>query len=101
MAQEWAKPFYKSKRWIKCREAFIHSRITVDGGMCQICKDEPGYIVHHKVWLTPENIGDPDIALNPNNFLYVCFECHGAIEDGQNIYYFDDAGNIQPLHSPP
>ena len=35
-----------------------------------MCRDEPGYIVHHKVWLTPQNIDDPDVALNPANILY-------------------------------
>ena len=70
MAQAFAKAFYKSKKWRKCRAAFVASRVNIDGGLCQICRDAPGYIVHHKVWLTPENITDPDIALNPANFLY-------------------------------
>lgn len=50
-----------------------------------------------KVWLTPENITDPDIALNPANFLYVCHNCHNKIEnDGGNLYYFDENGQPQP-----
>ena len=62
-----------------------------------VCRDAPGYIVHHKVWLTPENITDPDIALNPANFLYVCHDCHNKIEnDGGNLYYFDENGQPQP-----
>lgn len=73
------------------------SRVNIDGGLCQICRDAPGYIVHHKVWLTPENITDPDIALNPANFLYVCHDCHNKIEnDGGNLYYFDENGQPQP-----
>ena len=63
-----------------------------------MCRDEPGYIVHHKVWLTPQNIDDPDVALNPANFLYVCHDCHNKIEnDGGNLYYFDEQGQPQPL----
>ena len=79
------------------RAAFVASRVNIDGGLCQICRDAPGYIVHHKVWLTPENITDPDIALNPANFLYVCHDCHNKIEnDGGNLYYFDENGQPQP-----
>ena len=63
-----------------------------------MCRDDPGYIVHHKVWLTPQNIDDPDVALNPANFLYVCHDCHKKIEnDGGNLYYFDEQGQPQPL----
>lgn len=97
MAQAFAKAFYKSTKWRKCRAAFVASRVNIDGGLCQICRDAPGYIVHHKVWLTPENITDPDIALNPANFLYVCHDCHNKIEnDGGNLYYFDENGQPQP-----
>lgn len=98
MAQSFAKAFYKSTRWRKCRAAFIADRMRIDGGLCQMCRDEPGYIVHHKVWLTPQNIDDPDVALNPANFLYVCHDCHNKIEnDGGNLYYFDEQGQPQPL----
>jgi hypothetical protein len=94
MAQSFAKAFYKSTRWRKCRAAFIADRMRIDGGLCQMCRDEPGYIVHHKVWLTPQNIDDPDVALNPANFLYVCHDCHNKIEnDGGNLYYFDEQGH--------
>lgn len=98
MAQSFAEAFYKSTRWRKCRAAFIADRMRIDGGLCQMCRDEPGYIVHHKVWLTPQNIDDPDVALNPANFLYVCDGCHNKIEnDGGNLYYFDEQGQPQPL----
>ncbi len=102
MAQAFAKAFYKSARWRKCRAAFVADRLHIDGGLCQMCRAEPGYIVHHKIWLTPDNISDADIALNPQNFLYVCHECHNKIEnDGGNLYYFDEQGQPQPLGIPP
>ena len=46
--------------------------------MCQRCKRQPGYIVHHKIHLTPANIGDPEVSLNWDNLEYVCKECHDA-----------------------
>lgn len=102
MAQEFAKAFYKSAGWRKCRAAFIAKRMKVDGGLCQMCRQDQGYIVHHAIWLTPDNIGNPDVALNENNFIFVCHNCHNKIETGdENLYFFDDSGQIQPLYTPP
>lgn len=76
MAREFAKAFYNSTRWKKCRMAYIRHRKSVDGGMCESCRERPGYIVHHKTELTPENINDPDVTLGFWNLKYDCLECH-------------------------
>ena len=55
MAREFAKAFYKSKEWLKVRAAYIAKRKSIDGGLCESCHEKPGYIVHHKIELTPEN----------------------------------------------
>ena len=78
MAKDFAKAFYNSTRWEKCRAGFIASRIQEDGGMCQRCREQLGYIVHHKVHLTPLNIKDPEISLSWDNLEYVCKDCHDA-----------------------
>ena len=44
--------------------------------MCERCRERPGYIVHHKIAITPANINDPDVSLSFRNFEYVCQECH-------------------------
>ena len=58
MAQRWARPFLHSKPWQRCRAGYIAHRIEIDGGVCEVCHEEPGYIVHHKVrlsrWPWPE-----------------------------------------------
>lgn len=76
MAKEWAKAFYKSKEWRECREAYIQ----LVNGLCERClakgKYVPGYIVHHIIHLTPENINDPKITLDFGNLELVCKECH-------------------------
>ena len=69
--KEFAKGFYNSRAWKKCRRAYIDSRIMVDGGMCEICGERVGYIVHHKELLTPTNITDPSITLSFDNLQYV------------------------------
>ena len=47
-----------------CRAAYIAERVAIDGGLCETCGLVPGQIVHHTVWLTEDNVNDPDIALN-------------------------------------
>lgn len=78
--QEFAKRFYKSKSWRECRRAYIAKRIQIDGGLCEECRDAQGYIVHHRVTLTPENIRNPGVALNHSLLAYVCKDCHDAYE---------------------
>ena len=76
------KQFYKRKPWLRARQAYIDKRQAIDGGLCELCHEEPGYIVHHyKVWLDDINCNDPEIALNEDNFQYVCLVCHNKEKD--------------------
>lgn len=72
----WAKKFYHSKAWQDCRDGYIQSV----HGLCERCLSKevikPGKIVHHKELLTPQNINNPNIALNWNKLEYVCQDCH-------------------------
>lgn len=101
MAQEWAKAFYRSKRWIRCRNHYINCRIMEDGGLCEECRNAPGYIVHHKIMLTPDNIANADISLNSEYLEYVCKDCHdkfeghGLNQSGKPLCVFDADG--QPV----
>lgn len=99
MAREFAKGFYNSKAWKKCREGYIAKRKSIDGGLCETCHRRMGYIVHHKTELTPENINDPEIALNFDNLKYDCQVCHNKenpIDEvpGLTNYEFDDEGEM-------
>lgn len=97
MAKEFAKNFYKSARWARARNTYIRMRIAIDGGMCERCHARPGYIVHHKTYITPSNITNPDVTLSTENLEYLCHECHDrehdVFEKKQN-YYFRDDGEI-------
>lgn len=77
MAREFAKGFYRSKEWKKIRE-YIFER---DKGLCQDCLNNtgeltPGKEVHHKIFLTPENMNDTNITLGEDNLILLCKECH-------------------------
>lgn len=99
MAQEWAKSFLHSKPWLTCRQGYIQERIRIDGGMCEVCRVKLGYIVHHKILLTPENIRDPDISLNWEHLSYECKKCHdqheghGIRRHTSLVCTFDSDGN--------
>ena len=75
------KEFYKSQAWRRARAAFINKRKAIDGGLCQVCQEEPGLIVHHTIWLDDENCNDPEISLNDALFKYECQTCHNKEVD--------------------
>ena len=58
----------------------------------------PGKIVHHKIWLTPDNIHDTSITLNWDNLMLVCQDCHAKVHktEAHERYLVDEFGNIAP-----
>jgi 5-methylcytosine-specific restriction protein A len=96
MARDFARSFYKSKAWIRCRDAYYVSQ----HGICQRCHGA-GLIVHHIIELTPENINDPSVTLNWDNLELLCLECHnmehGDVEVVQQGLAFDADGNLMVL----
>ena len=101
MAKEFAKKFYRSKAWKSCRNSYIAKRVTIDGGMCERCKERVGYILHHKVLLTSQNINDPYIALNHSQLEYLCKPCHDdehyADIHGPTCKFGSDGQPIPPI----
>lgn len=71
MAQDWARAFYNSTAWHRCRETYKQSVF----GLCERCQ-QPGDEVHHKTYLTLQNINDPEITLGWDNLELLCHECH-------------------------
>lgn len=93
--REFAKQFYCSKAWKETRKAYAKSR----GGLCERCLRKglyrPGVIVHHKVYLSPENISDPAVSLCWDNLELLCRECHAQEHDGlKRRYKVDDQGHV-------
>ena len=71
MARDFAKQFYHSKEWDRVR-TYILMR---DRYRCTRCKI-PAEEVHHITRLSPENIWDKNITLNPDNLISLCKDCH-------------------------
>lgn len=104
-----AKGFYRSKEWQGTRKLVL----ARSGGLCERCleggKLTPADVVHHRIPLSAENMGDPEITLNPDNLLALCDECHtevhrrlgvgalnGRTEEEPRVR-FDDNGNVVRL----
>lgn len=80
------KEFYRTAAWKRARDAYIKMRIAVDGGICEVCHQELGFIVHHKIWLTDANCSDPDVSLNLRNLRYECQTCHNKeVDPGREV----------------
>lgn len=71
MARDFSRQFYNSKEWVRCRESYKQSQY----GICERC-GMPGDEVHHKEYLTPDNIDDPYVTLGWDNLELLCMSCH-------------------------
>ena len=93
--KEFARTFYKSKAWKDTRDYIIRR----DGYLCADCmragKYTPAEEVHHIIELTPENITDERITLNPDNLISLCRECHRKRHGARDRRYkVDDMGRV-------
>lgn len=131
MAQEFAKPFYNSPRWVRTRANYMRAVVDASGhvltqhdgrwsyvedgievmvpdvsvvppGMCERCfsvgRLEPAKVVHHKEHLTPDNVGDPSVAVSYDNLQRLCQDCHAEVHAGrqQARVTFDESGMPVP-----
>lgn len=99
MAEPWAAKFYNSQSW-----KFLRGKLIVAANYsCQKCGKSfvlnPSRLVgHHKIPLTPENVNDVNIALNPQNVEIICKECHDA---EHKRYRYSGSHNVFLVYGPP
>lgn len=94
--------FYHSKTWEKTAKAYKKAI----GGLCERCYEkgiiEPGVIVHHKIYLTNENLNNPDISLSFDNLELLCRQCHAdehttqtrKERDKNKRWQIDESGSV-------
>lgn len=84
--------FYGSREWKNCRAAYTSYR----KGLCERCLQRGIYtasdIVHHKKYITPQNLNDPSITLSWDNLMLVCRDCHAKIHSRDKRYRIDEYG---------
>jgi len=104
-----AHKFYHGKSWQHVRELVMDRA----HGLCERCMERgeivPANVVHHTTPLTPENMADPDVSLNPDRLVALCNDCHtevhqelgvGAMngrKDDKPRIGFDEEGNVVKL----
>lgn len=104
-----AHQFYHGKSWKAVRE-LVWDRAH---GLCERCMErgelKPADVVHHRIPLTPENVGDPSISLNPDNLVALCDDCHTQVHQELGVgamngrkeerprVGFDSEGNVVRL----
>ena len=78
--------FYKSKEWQRFRQLVIADRMKDDGFVYDEVTGKPivaayDIILHHKVFLTEDNVNDYNISLNPENIQIVSHKTHNIIHN--------------------
>jgi hypothetical protein len=72
--------FYASSKWRNFRMGLILERIKDGGVICEKCSslilNQIDIHAHHKIELTPENVNDYSISLNPLIVELICRNCH-------------------------
>lgn len=95
MAREYAKEFYASTEWKRCREAYSKSKAYI----CEKCGSVASE-VHHIKHINPDNINDPEITLNFDNLMCLCHSCHmkqhRKYKDSDR-YIIDAEGHVIPI----
>lgn len=99
MSQIWAKRFYNSKEWRALRQRLLAER----NFLCAHCgenylQDSAQLIGHHVKELTPTNILDANISLNPSNIEIICRRCH---DKEHRRFEFGNEHNVYIVYGSP
>ena len=85
--------FYNSAAWRKTRLAYLESVNHI----CERC-GAPAKIVHHRRYLTTDNLDDPHVTLDHANLEALCQECHNRehqmVRKTGRGTTFDEDGNL-------
>ncbi len=78
--------FYQSKEWLRFRQVVINQRTKEDGYIYDEITGKPivksyDIILHHKIFLTEDNVNNAAIALNPDNIQIVSHKTHNLIHN--------------------
>ena len=93
--------FYQSPAWRHIAELYRKQQHYT----CERC-GEPGNVVHHKIRLTMDNLHNPEVVLNTDNFELLCRSCHEKEHNRKaaepaRVVLFDANGQVVGLRSIP
>ena len=95
-APEEQHAFYHSHAWLRCRSEYLSSV----GGLCERCEAKgiirPARFVHHKTYISPENMRDASILLSFDNLEALCFDCHNSEHfETKKRFKVDEYGRVE------
>ena len=101
MPRKFSKKFYNSKCWKKIRQSYIASKF----GICERCGKTNAKQVHHKEYLTEDNLDNPTISIDFDNLELLCDTCHQHEHHKQSEatiegLMFDEEGNLIKILPP-
>ncbi len=93
------RDFYRSREWTSLRMMLMAQR----GPVCEMCgnliTNSTNLIGHHTEELTPENIHDHNISLNPDKVKLICRDCHDR--EHQRFGYVNVGRQVLMVYGPP
>lgn len=81
-------------------DVVVHESCIVPPNMCERCFArgiyKPAKLVHHIEHVSPDNVDDPHVTLNYDNFQRLCQDCHAEVhrKTPETRVTFDDMGNV-------
>ncbi len=93
MAKDYSKAVYAGARWHQTKEAYLASVNFI----CERC-GAVAKIVHHRTYINPNNVTDPNILYDWANLEALCQTCHNqehhSCGNTRQGLKFDSAGNL-------
>jgi hypothetical protein len=90
----WLRKFYRSREWTNFRMMLISQRGPICSDCGRLVSNSIELIGHHEVELTPENVHDYSISLNPEKVKLICRDCHdkrhmrfGYVNQGRQVFF--------------
>lgn len=77
------RKFYEAAEWRSCQSAYMKQA----NHLCERCLSKgiysPAKVVHHKIHLTEETIGNPELMYGFDNLEALCQSCHNEEHFGK------------------
>lgn len=93
MAKDYSRAVYNGARWKNTKNSYLASVNYI----CERC-GAAAKVVHHKHYINPNNVTNPNILYNWDNLEALCQDCHNKEHhSGYNTakgLRFDDQGNL-------
>lgn len=96
---QWLRRFYNNRAWTTFRMMLIAERGPICSRCHRIISRSIDIIGHHTTELTPENVHDYSVSLNPEKVDLVCRDCHD--KEHKRFGYENHDRTVYLVYGPP